>query len=826
LDEACGDDVELRREVESLLKFNEQDDQFLEEPAIDIAVESLLQAALKPDQRIGNYKVVSHVGSGGMGEVYLAYDEKLNRRVALKLVRFGIGSEESARHFLREGQILASLNHPNIAQIHGAEITAEGISFLVMEYVEGLRIDKYCEDNQLSIRDRLEILCRVCGAVHYAHQRLVIHRDIKPANILITKESEPKLLDFGIAKLLDPETSTAGEQTVTFAGAMTPDYASPEQVRGETMTTASDVYSLGVILYELLSGQRPYRIKARNAAELARAITEQEPARPSTAVTRGSSLKLANQRNLKSRATLLRGDLDNIVLKAMRKEPQRRYTSVEQFSEDIHRHLANLPVIARPDTRSYRTAKFIQRHKAGVAAATLVLVSLTSGIVATLWQAHIAREQRDLAQHEKLKAERINAFLQRMLSFSNQSITSVWPVAERRDVTVNDMLDQITPKVQAELSSEPDVRAQVERTIGSAYASQGRYDLAERNLRGALKEQVRLYGEQSPEAADTMSELGVLCYREGKIHEAGSLLEKAVAIYRKQRQTNDPAYSAAKLALALDYFGTVKFYEIDPYVGKQLVLEALQVSSGANLKPDERWVLAVNKSEAGGAMVYTGEVDKGEPLLREALAEFHQISNRPQWEQASTLTSLGVAAMNRRQFDDAQKLLKEGEQLFRATLGDKNFYLAANLNRQAAVLSEENDLITAEAKAREAVAMVRNCSAEHGVLWGGGSLVTLGKILIKSGRASEGEDYLRQALSIYDRQSTKNYFSIGKVKMDLSQCLLTQNRLTEAEQIAIEAREDVLRNLGAQHPAMQAANKNLIAVYEKEGKHKLAEGLK
>ena len=316
LKEACGEDLELRCEVEALLKFNEDGDQFLEEPVLEIALESFLQTSLRPDQRIGDYKVVSHIGSGGMGEVYLAHDGKLNRQVALKLVRFGTGGEETARHFQREAQILASLNHLNIAQLYGAEIIPDGFSFLIMEYVEGVRIDKYCDNNHLSVRDRLEMFRRVCGAVHYAHQRLIIHRDIKPANILITKEGEPKLLDFGIAKLLDPEASMAGEQTVTFAAAMTPEYASPEQVRGETMTTASDVYSLGVILYELLTGQRPYRIKGRNPAEIARAITEQEPARPSTAIARSSGSSKSQGPNPK----ILRGDLDNIVLNAMRKE--------------------------------------------------------------------------------------------------------------------------------------------------------------------------------------------------------------------------------------------------------------------------------------------------------------------------------------------------------------------------------------------------------------------------------------------------------------------------------------------------------------------------
>ncbi|PYK24481.1 MAG: hypothetical protein DME59_13280 [Verrucomicrobia bacterium] len=442
-----------------------------------------------------------------------------------------------------------------------------------------------------------------------------------------------------------------------------------------------------------------------------------------------------------------------------------------------------------------------------------------------MWQAENARKQRDLAQHERLKAERINAFLQRMLSFSNQSITSVWPVAEKRDVTVNDMLDQITPQVQAELSDEPDVRAQVQRTLGNAYASQGRYDLAERNLRAALNAETQFYGEESLEAADTMSELGVLCYRQLRYDESNRVLEKAVAAYRKQRQAKAPGYNAAKFALALKYLGVIKAYQIDPYAGKPLLAEALQVSLSANLKGDERGVLAFNKTDAGANMVYTGEVEKGEALLREALAEYRQISGRPRWEQGSTLTHLGAAAMIKRQFDEAQEFLQEGEQIFREILGDKSSYLVANLSRQAAVLLEKNDLNAAEAKAREALTMARDCSPEQS-LWWAMPVNTLGKILIKSGRAREGEDYLRQALAILEEQTTKNYFDIGNLEIDLSQFLLAQNRPAEAEQMAVQAREDVLRNLGAQHPLMKSATRNLITIYEKEGKRDLAEALK
>src|SRR5947208_1276702 len=755
LDEACGEDVELGREVESLLKFDEDGDQFLEEPAIDIAVESLLQTSLKPDQRIGNYRVVSHIGSGGMGEVYLAHDEKLNRQVALKLVRFGTGGEETARHFQREAQILASLNHLNIAQLYGAEIIPDGFSFLIIDDVEGVKIDKYCDDNRLSVRDRLEMFRRVCGAVHYAHQRLIIHRDIKPANILITKEGEPKLLDFGIAKLLDPEASMAGEQTVTFAAAMTPEYASPEQVRGETMTTASDVYSLGVILYELLTGQRPYRIKGRNPAEIARAITEQEPARPSTAIARSSGSSKSQGPNPK----ILRGDLDNIVLNAMRKESRRRYASVEQFSDDIRRHLEERPGSARKDTFSYRAAKFVQRNKVAVTAGALVAFAIVMGLIVALWQAENARQQRDLAHYERLKAERINTFLQRMLSFSNQSVTSVWPVPQKKDVTVNEMLDRVTPQIEAELTDQPDVSAQVLRTIGSAYASQGRYDMAEKNLRTALNDEIQLYGENNPEVADTMSELGVLSYRQIRYEEANSLLEKAIAAYKTQRQANPASFKPAKLALALDYLAATKLYQVDPYAAKPLMLEALRISSGANLRDKDRLVVAFNKSDTGASMVYTGELEKGQALLHEALTEYRQISKRPQWEQGSTLTHLGAALTMQRQFDEAEKYLIEGERVYRETLGDKSFYLSANLNRQAILFSEKNDLKAAEEKARESLAVARDFSPENRVLWAG-PMATLGKVLIKTGQVREGEDYLRQALAIYYQQTTKNYFNI------------------------------------------------------------------
>jgi eukaryotic-like serine/threonine-protein kinase len=258
LDEACRLDPEMRAKVEALLSHRERASRFIEKPAVELAAETFFRGGVpKVNDAIGNYKILSLVGGGGMGDVYLARDRQLHRLVALKFVRYGLHSSDLTHRFQREEQILASLSHPNIARLYGGAVTAEGVPYFVMEYVDGTRLDDYCEKNHLSIRERLALFRKVCGAVAYAHQHLVIHRDIKPGNIRVTVEGEPMLLDFGIAKLLDPAASLGAEQTVTSARAMTPEYASPEQVRGESMATTSDVYSLGVVLYKLLSGKSP-----------------------------------------------------------------------------------------------------------------------------------------------------------------------------------------------------------------------------------------------------------------------------------------------------------------------------------------------------------------------------------------------------------------------------------------------------------------------------------------------------------------------------------------------------------------------------------------
>jgi len=764
LDEACAGDAETRAEVDSLLRFQTQASSFIEQGALKVAAEALVRdGSLAGDQVIGDYRILSKIGAGGMGDVYLAEDIQLRRKVALKLVRAAMSTDDIVARFRREEQILASLNDPNIAHLYGGGVTANGLPFFVMEHVEGIRIDEYCRRHELATEAKLQLFRKVCSAVHYAHQHLVIHRDLKPSNILVTAAGEPKLLDFGIAKLLRTDESAPA---VTLVGVMTPDYASPEQVRGESITTASDVYSLGVIFYELLTGRGPYQVKTRNPAEIARAITEQEPKRPSTVaaaptpqeVLATPSSPVRNRlrrgrrihfRRRRRRRYELRGDLDNIALMALRKEPERRYSSVAQLSDDIRRHLDGLPVIARHDTFGYRASKFIQRNRVAAAATLLVALAIIGGLVIAVWQGRIASRQRDVAQHERLKAERISEFLQRMLSFSNQSIDSISPVAQKKDVTVNAMLDQIAPQVEAELADQPDVRAKILQTIGSAYASQGQYESAEKNFWAALETQQAFYGIDSAEVAATSLELGILHTRQGKLSEASRLLERAVAFYRKQRERNTTNFEI-KLAKSLDSLGVTKAFQGDAKTAISLLNEALQVASGANLQGSERAVLASIKTDLGG-IVLINDPDKGEALLRESLAVYRQISTQPRWELGATLTMLGTAALLRDQADEAQEYLAEGEQIYRQTLGDKNAYVAFNLDQQVTVLIRQNDLKAAEGKARESLAIAQNASPNDKLFWLV-ALLRLGNVLILEGSYDEGMSILREGNMIAQKQ--------------------------------------------------------------------------
>ncbi|MGI9068858.1 MAG: protein kinase domain-containing protein [Pyrinomonadaceae bacterium] len=441
LAQACAGDADLHRRVEQLIASHEDAGLFLISPAVVdagvITTEGPGQSAPehpRVGQRIGPYEIIREIGHGGMGTVFLAVraDDQYRKQVAIKLVNRGMDTDIILRRFVMERQILANLEHPNIARLLEGGSTADGLPYFVMEYVDGQPIDQYCDTQRLNTAQRLELFREVCAALQYAHQSLVIHRDIKPSNILITAEGVPKLLDFGIAKLLSPDwASEPGEITASMVQLMTPAYASPEQLRGLPITTAGDVYSLGVVLYELLSGHHPYRSTSRVPEEMAQVILREEPEKPSTAVSRGqaqsrkngyeepahptgNTIEPSNKKNPQStllNPKSLRGDLDNIVLKSLRKEPQRRYASVQEFSEDLRRHLQGLPVTASPDTLAYRANKFIQRHTVSVMASVFTLLSLLAGITATTWQAHRANIERAKAERRFNESRKLSKYL-------------------------------------------------------------------------------------------------------------------------------------------------------------------------------------------------------------------------------------------------------------------------------------------------------------------------------------------------------------------------------------------------------------------------------
>jgi serine/threonine-protein kinase len=565
LDRECGDDRELRARVGRLLAAAESEDTLLAGVAApmpgpeagDIVrglADRLLTASgtggvdaatvrpadLAPGARIGRYRVVRELGRGGMAVVYLAERTGggFRQEVALKLIRPGHAGEEVVRRFEQERQILASLSHPGIARLLDGGAAPDGRPYLVMERVEGEPIDRYCDRERLSVSRRLRLFLRVARAVQFAHRNLVVHRDLKPSNILVTADGEVKLLDFGIAKLLDPGPGEA-VVTRTLARVMTPAYASPEQVRGEPVTTASDVYQLGLLLYVLLTGRFPYPLAGRPAPEVGWAICELPPARPSTAVvtrralapdaadaTGPDSLSRLRRTSPSRLRRELGGDLDNVLLMALRKEPERRYASVSRLIDDVGRYLDGRPVAARPDTWTYRTAKFVRRHRAAVAAAVVAALALV--VVVTFYTLRLARE-RDRAQRAAAEATEVSRFLTGLFEVSA-------PTRSRGEaVTARELLDRGAERVERELADQPGLQAAMMTVIGDTYRELAHYEEAEALLGRALERRRAAPGEGRLGLAATLQALGRMSeeradWRSAEAHYAESLALREAAL--------------------------------------------------------------------------------------------------------------------------------------------------------------------------------------------------------------------------------------------------------------------------------------------------------
>ncbi len=492
LNEVCGDDANLKSEVESLLASHEEVEEFIETPVFQVG-EVFTNGANPQEKRLGNYKIIKEIGAGGMGVVYLAAreDEQFRKRVAIKLVKRGLDTEDVLRRFRNERQILASLHHSNIASLLDGGTSDDGLPYFVMEYIEGSPLLQYCAEHQLSINERLDLFKTICSAVQHAHQNLVIHRDLKPSNILITHDGEVKLLDFGVAKFLNPELMGDNlSQTQTQFRVMTPEYASPEQVRGGHITTATDIYSLGVILYELLTGSRPFKLKDTSPEEMARLICDSEPTMPSAIsnfkfqISNSEEKSDSNRKSQIANCKLLKGDLDNIILTALRKEPSRRYKSVEAFANYIDRYLKGLPVTARPNTFKYRASKFIKRHSVGVLAAGLVLLSLIGGLAAFAWQAKVAAAQRDRAEKRFDDVRKLSASL--LFEISPQIERLPGSTLERQTIVRRalEYLDSLAAEAAGNESLQSELATAYEQ-VGDVQGKPGKANLGD--LKGATE---------------------------------------------------------------------------------------------------------------------------------------------------------------------------------------------------------------------------------------------------------------------------------------------------------------------------------------------------
>ena len=780
LTRACAGNDAVRAEIESLLRAEAPAPDFLAQPVFGRGLEVLGETAtdgeLKAGDTLGDYRVVSLLGVGGMGEVYLAADTALGRQVALKLIQRGQGST-LLNHFRHERRVLAGLNHPNIARLYGGAVTAEGRAYLVMEYVEGERLDEYCNARRQSVSERLVLFRKVCSAVAYAHQNLVIHRDLKPANIRVTAEGEPKLLDFGIAKLLEAETMLPGaEPTLTMQAMMTPEYASPEQLRGQAITTASDVYSLGVLLYELLCGQRPYCFKSRRLEEVVRAVCEQDPERPSTAARRANGTEDGGRFDVlpdKLRRRL-EGDLDNIVAKAMHKEPARRYGSVAQLSEDIRRHCTGLPVNARRDTLSYRAGKFVRRNKTGVAAAAFVLLALVGGLMAATWQAHVARQALDRAQLAQKQSERLNAFLQTLLGSADPENGS------DRDLKVVQVLDQASGNLDQELAGEPALLAQAHQTIGQAYATLQVVEPALHHLRAALEIDRRIYGDENIVTARAKAALGAsLRALTRRYTEAEPLLRQALAVERRQ-----PPAEQRKLPWILDNEGRI-LSQLDR-VGEAKTMVAEYLSLTRQASGEQNTAYASGLLQLANLSMSQEDYAGAESPTRQAVAILRRL--RPQAPSfAGVLTGLAYVLILEGKLDEPEGLLQEAREIYRRTTGEQGIPAALTIGCLAWLHFLDGDYPRAEVEMRASQALVESSmitKADQDYVAG---RVLLALAMTRDGKAAEAEPILRENLELAKANHLRGNALPDNVSAAIGECLLAQKRYAEAEPLLLDS---------------------------------------
>ncbi|MFL5579076.1 MAG: tetratricopeptide repeat protein [Gemmatimonadaceae bacterium] len=842
----CAGDAELRREVDSLLAAHATPDGPLER---GVAAFAGLLAAERADRvdhveramgerRIGPYRVIRELGRGGMGVVYLAEraDGAFHRQVAIKLLRASPDADELHRRFLAERQILAALDHPHIARLLDGG-TADGqLPYLVMEYVDGLPITEWCDRERLDVAARLRLFEDVCEAVQSAHQSLVIHRDLKPSNILVTADGEVKLLDFGIAKLLAPSFGAVDlPHTRTGIRVMTPEYASPEQVRGEPLSTASDVYALGVILYELLTGRRPYQLKTGSPRELHELVCEREPERPSSVAARRDAILRDDGTTREhdpvavawARGTTpervtrqLRGDADAIVLKALRKEPRRRYGSAELLGEDLTRLRDGRPVSAHAGTRGYRFRKLLARNRVGVAAGALAVLSLGAGTAVAAREAALARRERDRAESARaqaeqalLESEEMGTFLVGLFDGSAPGPTGTPDLARAVDLLVARGAAQVPVR-----EGQPLVQARMLDAMGRLYYALGRYgdarDAYERSI--ALR---RANHGGALETATTLIRLGRVLRTLGRAEEAEVLTTEALEKRRAVLGARHPA-----VAEALEELRSVAIYRGQLAPAEALAREAVAIreevtAAGADARP-----LANSYFYLGSTLRRRGKSIEAERRLRQAIAMTERVTSPRDPAVAWLTVRLGDLYFESwERADSAEAMYGRAIALLSAIYGESHQQVAAARLSLVPILQARGRLAEAERLALRAAELERGARGRGTPLVG--PLTYLARVYVEQGRFDEAERTQREAVRLWGSAVGTSATTYAGALVNLGDVLLARGRVAAADSAFREAIALETRAFGAERAGPAAAWRGLGDVAAKRGEVWAADSL-
>jgi serine/threonine-protein kinase len=688
------------------------------------------------------------------------------------------------------------LEHPNIATLLDGGVTEDGRPYLVMEYVDGEPITEWCNARSLGVNERVTLFRQVCAAVQHAHRNLVIHRDLKPGNILVTADGTVKLLDFGIATLLAPDGEDM-PSPLTRGGtrAFTPEYASPEQIRGGPLSTASDVYSLGVVLYELLTGRRPHAVSSHALVDIERAVLETEIPRPSTVAT-ANAARERHERSAERLRAALRSELDNILLTALKLEPFSRYASVDALDEDLRRYLAGLPVNAQRAWVGYRLRKFVRRHRAVVATSALVLLAIIAGAGGIALQSRKARA-------EQSKAQEIGRFLRGVLA-------SVHPETGRRDAQVSDVLDAAAKKIEHELGAQPDIRAELETVIGQSYQGLGRYDEAEAHLKTGLRLREQTAGPASASAVVGLSALGQLYMSRGSLDSADALFHRALELQQQRGQTSDSLYASL-----LSNLGSLAHNQNHAVEAERFHRQALRIQQ--RVLGAESDLVALTINDIGVAAGEQGRLAEAESLHRASLSTLRKNRAEPDAIVASVLNALAGAL-------DFQNKAAAADSAYIETLALRKRLLGADHPDYALTLYNYSGFIFDQARYREAAQLAREILALRGKTLPeshpsvAAALQTLGRSLDKLGDAAGAERALNESLALRKKYLQRDSWLIANSEGTLGEHFASLKQYSQAEQLMLHAQQSFIQSLGIKNSRTVINTRRLVALYTAWGK--------